>query len=76
MNAVGGEDAWKEIENGGRRITLSCGSGMTAAVLWFAQQLVAEAEGKEPPKASIYDESWTGYASRKDSKIEKGEPKK
>ncbi|KAK0557065.1 hypothetical protein OC846_000712 [Tilletia horrida] len=45
-------------------VTATCGSGMTAAVIWLAlQQLGIE--------SAIYDESWTGWASRKDSPIEK-----
>jgi len=47
-------------------VTATCGSGMTAAVIWLAlQQLGIE--------SAIYDESWTGWASRKDSPIEKTE---
>ncbi|KAK0521298.1 hypothetical protein OC835_006931 [Tilletia horrida] len=45
-------------------VTATCGSGMTAATIWLAlQQLGIE--------SAIYDESWTGWASRKDSPIEK-----
>ncbi|CAD6887542.1 unnamed protein product [Tilletia controversa] len=47
-------------------VTATCGSGMTAAVIWLAlQQLGIE--------SAIYDESWTGWASRKDSPIVKDE---
>ena len=43
-------------------ITTSCGSGVTAAILWLAlQQLNVPAK--------LYDESWTGYASREESII-------
>jgi thiosulfate/3-mercaptopyruvate sulfurtransferase len=76
VDAVGGETVWNEVNASGAPLTFSCGSGMTAAVLWYAQQLVAEAEGRAPPQAHIYDESWTGYAQRKESKIDKGEPAK
>ena len=42
----------------------TCGSGVTAAVLWFA----LDAIGKEPK--SLYDGSWTEWASRGDLPIE------
>ncbi|KAE8257650.1 hypothetical protein A4X13_0g2209 [Tilletia indica] len=49
-------------------VTATCGSGMTAAVVWLAlQQLGIE--------SAIYDESWTGWASRKDAPIIKDEAK-
>lgn len=77
VDAVGGEDVWAELNAAdGRHLVLTCGSGMTAAVLWLAQQIVAEKEGRSAPTAAIYDESWTGYAQRADAPIEKGEVKK
>ena len=42
----------------------SCGSGVTAAMLWFA----LDAIGKEPK--ALYDGSWTEWASRGDLPIE------
>ncbi|GAA5999497.1 thiosulfate sulfurtransferase [Rhodotorula paludigena] len=61
-----GADVWAQIKQGERAVTSTCGSGMTAAVLWLAlQRAGAEAN------VAIYDESWTGYASRPESKIEK-----
>ncbi|TXT15893.1 hypothetical protein VHUM_00396 [Vanrija humicola] len=74
--AVGGEAAWNDVLDGKRAAVFSCGSGLTAGVDWLAAQLVAEADGGKNPKTAIYDESWTGYASRPQSVIEKGEPKK
>ncbi|KAH7921144.1 Rhodanese-like protein [Leucogyrophana mollusca] len=64
VDAVGTEQADLVIQ-GKRSITTSCGSGMTAGILWLGLKLL------EAPRVALYDESWTGYASRASSKIEK-----
>ncbi|KAB5593008.1 Vacuolar H+-ATPase V1 sector subunit C [Ceratobasidium theobromae] len=48
----------------GHHVVASCGSGMTAATIWLAGQLLGT-------PVSIYDESWTGYAMRPESVIVK-----
>lgn len=70
--AVGGESKFAELED--KPVVFTCGSGMTAAVGWLADTVVRESEGKES-RGVLYDESWTGWASRKESKIERGQPK-
>ncbi|WVR06421.1 hypothetical protein IAU60_003452 [Kwoniella sp. DSM 27419] len=71
VNAVGGQDKFDQLETGGKGVVFTCGSGMTAAIGWVANELVKEKEGKAL-KTALYDESWTGYALREESKIEKG----
>ncbi|TDL28739.1 Rhodanese-like protein [Rickenella mellea] len=64
VSTIGSENASLVI--GGRKsVTTTCGSGMTAAVLWLGLRLLGAKE------VGLYDESWTGYASRKTSVIEK-----
>ncbi|GAA6019877.1 hypothetical protein JCM11491_004851 [Sporobolomyces phaffii] len=61
-----GDENWELVKKGERRVINTCGSGMTAAILWLALQQAGASE-----KVAIYDESWTGYASREKSKIVK-----
>ncbi|KAI6153304.1 Rhodanese-like domain-containing protein [Pisolithus tinctorius] len=64
VDAIGTEQV-ELILSGKRSITTSCGSGMTAGILWLGLRML----GAE--SVSLYDESWTGYASRSESRIEK-----
>jgi len=64
-DAVGSEYAQLIIE-GKCGVTTTCGSGMTAGVLWLGLKLI-----EETTSAALYDESWAGYASRPESKIDK-----
>ncbi|KLO20410.1 thiosulfate sulfurtransferase [Schizopora paradoxa] len=65
LTASLGAERVQEVLSGRRRIVASCGSGMTAGVLWLGLQLLGVRS------AAIYDESWTGYAARETSKIVK-----
>ncbi|EIN13574.1 Rhodanese-like protein [Punctularia strigosozonata HHB-11173 SS5] len=60
-----GPEFGRQVKQGERRVVTTCGSGMTAGVLWLGLKLL------EVPKIALYDESWTGYASRASSVIEK-----
>ncbi|TFK88564.1 Rhodanese-like protein [Polyporus arcularius HHB13444] len=62
-----GADRAREVLEGKRQVVTSCGSGMTAAILWLGLKLL----GVE--RVGLYDESWSGYAMRQESKIVKGE---
>ncbi|KAH7104137.1 Rhodanese-like protein [Auriculariales sp. MPI-PUGE-AT-0066] len=63
LGALGGDEALlQQVLEGKRSITNSCGSGMTACILWLGLQLLGV-------KSAVYDESWTGYAMRAESKI-------
>ncbi|KAF8585549.1 Rhodanese-like protein [Ramaria rubella] len=68
-----GPEFGEQILLGQRRVVATCGSGMTAAVLWLGLSSVWEAQGRDPPSLGIYDESWTGYAARQESVIIKGD---
>ncbi|KAN0066314.1 hypothetical protein ACQY0O_000408 [Thecaphora frezii] len=60
-DAVGGMEALDKLRQGSSggelAATNTCGSGMTAACIWLALQELGV-------QSSIYDESWTGWASR------------
>ncbi|CAL1696516.1 unnamed protein product [Somion occarium] len=60
-----GDERLKEVMEGKRGVVTSCGSGMTAGVLWLGLKLL----GVE--NVALYDESWTGYAARESSPIVK-----
>ncbi|TKA55576.1 hypothetical protein B0A53_02754 [Rhodotorula sp. CCFEE 5036] len=66
FEGVMGREMWHEVKSGKRGIVSTCGSGMTASILWLALQRAGVIDN-----AAIYDESWTGYASRPESVIEK-----
>ena len=82
LEATIGPAEVKKILKGERFVITSCGSGMTAGVLWLGLQLLGA------QKIGLYDEvkvdqpfqvilllfilqSWTGYAMRPSSNIEK-----
>ncbi|KNZ50398.1 hypothetical protein VP01_4445g1 [Puccinia sorghi] len=55
---------WELLINGQKKVVVSCGSGLSACILWLALHLYH-------PNAIVllYDESWTGYALRNDAPI-------
>jgi thiosulfate/3-mercaptopyruvate sulfurtransferase len=83
LGDVLGTEFFAQVKNGERSIITSCGSGMTAGVLWLGLQLlgvnrvglydeVSTAVTAHPfPRVLTSLQSWTGYASRKDSVIQK-----
>ncbi|KAI9460256.1 Rhodanese-like domain-containing protein [Lactarius psammicola] len=66
VEAVGTEHAQLILE-GKRGVSTTCGSGMTAGILWLGLKLI-----EESAVISLYDESWTGYALRPESRIDRG----
>ncbi|KAI0824129.1 Rhodanese-like protein [Trametes gibbosa] len=62
-----GPERTREVLQGKRQVVTSCGSGMTAGILWLGLKLL----GVE--RVGLYDESWTGYASRTESTVVQGE---
>ncbi|KAJ7042480.1 Rhodanese-like domain-containing protein [Mycena alexandri] len=64
VDALGLEKA-QLVFDGKVSVIASCGSGMSAAILWLGLQSLGVKQ------VAIYDESWTGYALRPSSRIEK-----
>jgi hypothetical protein len=57
VQAVGGEAKWKALEGTeGKGLVFTCGSGMTAAIGWLANEAVKEGLGNGAGKTSLYDE--------------------
>lgn len=69
-DAVGGMESLDKLRQASSAaepaVTATCGSGMTAAVIWAALQQLGVT-------SAIYDESWMGWAGREESPIEKTE---
>lgn len=55
IQGVGGESAWEAVTKGENGVVFTCGSGMTAAVGWLANE-VAKEDGSGAVKTAIYDE--------------------
>lgn len=55
MAGVGGPEAWKQVKEG-KGVVFTCGSGMTAAVGWVANEVVKEKLGEGATRTAIYDE--------------------
>jgi len=60
VDILGSDEALQP--NAERRIVNTCGSGMTAAIIWLALQRLGV-------DSALYDESWMGYAGRSESEI-------
>jgi len=58
-----GTDVAGKVLSQTSQVVSTCGSGMTAATVWLGLNLAGKTN------VAIYDESWTGYAMRKESKI-------
>lgn len=58
-----GEEYFQEVLSGKRSVINSCGSGMSAAIIWLALRILGV-------ESAIYDESWSGYAVRGESRID------
>jgi thiosulfate/3-mercaptopyruvate sulfurtransferase len=82
LGDVLGSEFLAQAKRGERSIITSCGSGMTAGVLWLGLQLLGvskvglydEVSG-DPTSATLFKliliQSWTGYASRENSTIQR-----
>ncbi|TRM61433.1 Rhodanese-like domain-containing protein [Schizophyllum amplum] len=62
IDAVGEERA-QLIIDGKLPVTTTCGSGMTAAILWLGLRQLGVKD------ISLYDESWMGYGARESSPV-------
>lgn len=50
-DALGGREEWEKVKKGEKGISATCGSGMTAAVIWLAVKVA----GREA-EVGVYDE--------------------
>jgi len=57
-----GDERFTQVMEGKRTVINSCGSGMSATIIWLALRILGV-------ESAIYDESWSGYALREESKI-------
>lgn len=55
-----------------RPCVVSCGSGVTACIIGFSMDVIAEEEKKQVVPWKVYDGSWTEWASQQDPVILKG----
>jgi len=65
--AAVGEQRAKDIMKGHASVITTCGSGMSAGVLWLGLKQLGVGN------ISLYDESWTGYAIRESSIVATGD---
>ena len=56
VRAAGGEEAWRKLVEQGQGLVFTCGSGMTAAVGWLANEIVKEAGLGGAVRTGLYDE--------------------
>lgn len=68
ISTFGSAERWEAVKQGEKQLVASCGSGMTACIIWLAIQVCS---GTDQAKVKIYDESWTGYAAHPGSPIAK-----
>lgn len=54
-----GTEYGEQILSGQRRVVTTCGSGMTAAVIWLGLSSIWEAQQRDPPPLALYDEVWS-----------------
>ncbi|KAI9619354.1 hypothetical protein KEM48_006266 [Puccinia striiformis f. sp. tritici PST-130] len=63
------QSKWNQIKSGHKGVIVSCGSGMTACIIWLAIRVAAVPGYVHLKSVKLFDESWTGYALRKNSVI-------
>lgn len=51
-----GADFAEQVLNGQRGVVATCGSGMTAAVLWLGLSRICETQQRQAPRLALYDE--------------------
>ena len=71
MAGVGGPEAWKQVKEG-KGVVFTCGSGMTAAVGWVANEVVKEKLGEGATRTAIYDEVCDFFERSVNAMVRKG----
>ena len=68
-------ESFAEVSKSGKPVIFSCGTGVTACTLALATEVVKahpDSGGAPVPSWRVYDGSWSEYAARAESRVDRG----